>query len=187
MLVASGPGSLGVALAAELDGQVAVLPSAVAFTVGCLLAPAATQRIVQLGLSARVAWPLLGTGMLIGWLAAPWQLSGLLLAQFCSGLSLTAFQGDMDTRIAERANPERVTSALASAAAIRAIGTAIAVRCIPTLVAAPAINAFSAAALIALIAGTVILRVIKPATPAHAPAEPRAALETLGVAPPLRT
>jgi hypothetical protein len=159
MLVASGPGSLGVALAAELDGQVAVLPSAVVFTAGCLLAPAAAAWVARSGCPANVVWTLFGVVMLAGWLAAPWNLTGLLVAQFGSGVGLTAFQGDMDARVAAHGDPNRVTAALASAAAFRAVGTAIAVRSIPAMVAAPAIGTFSGAALVTLVAGALILRV----------------------------
>ena len=45
--------------------------------------------------------------MVIGWVLAPAHVAGLLVAQFLSGLSLTAFEGVMDARVASRADPAR--------------------------------------------------------------------------------
>ena len=153
MLIASGPASLGVALAAELDGHLAVVGCAITFTAGCLLAPVVAQRLDRLRLPTRVAWPMLGVGMLAGWVIAPWQIAGLLTAQFLSGLAMTAFTGEMDARVAERAEPGRVTSLLAWAAASRATGSAVAVRVIPLIVAARSIGLLSFAAIGVLVVG----------------------------------
>jgi hypothetical protein len=158
MLVASGPASLGVALAAELYGHLAVVASAIVFTVGCLLAPLAARQLDRLRLPPNIAWPLLGVGMLSGWIGAPWQVAGLLAAQFLSGLSMTVFQGEMDARIAAHAETGRVTSALAWGAASRATGSAVAVRLIPLLVAARSIGVLSLGALAVLVVGALVVR-----------------------------
>ena len=91
--------------------------------------------------------------MLLGWLIAPWQLAGLLVAQLLSAVALTAFQGEMDATVAEAADASRVTSALAWSAAVRAGGSAVAVRMLPVLIAAPSIGVLSAAATVLLLGG----------------------------------
>lgn len=68
-------------------------------------------------------------------------MAGLLFAQFLSGLSLTAFEGVMDARVASRAEPGTVTTALAWSGATRALGSAMAVRMVPLVVAAAAVSA----------------------------------------------
>ena len=91
--------------------------------------------------------------MVIGWIVAPWDIAGLLVAQFLAGLSLTAFEGAMDARVAEDAGTGRVTAVLAWSAASRALGSAAAVRILPLLVAAPEIGQLSTSAAGALILG----------------------------------
>jgi hypothetical protein len=146
MLLASGPTKLSVALSAELHGNASVVVAAAAFTAGCLLASVAVDLAPRLRLPNAVTWPLWGVGMLIGWIAAPWHLAGLVLAQFLSGLSLTAFEGAMDARVAQEARPGEVTTALAWSASIRAMGSAVAVRYLPLIVAAPAVGTLSGVA-----------------------------------------
>lgn len=165
MLVASGPASLGVALAAELYGHLAVVASAIVFALGCLLAPFGAQQLDRLRLPPNIAWPLLGAVMLSGWIGAPWQVAGLLAAQFLSGLSMTVFQGEMDGRIAARAEAGRVTSALAWGAASRATGSAVAVRLIPLLVAARSIGVLSLGALAVLVVGALVVRAASTGPP----------------------
>jgi hypothetical protein len=112
--------------------------------------------------------------MLAGWLLAPAHLFGLFGAQLLSGLSMTAFEGGMDARIARDATPGTVTTVLAWSAATRALGGAVAVRLLPALVAAPAIGLTSgvaaaglgAAALSALVRLRLPRR--RPATPTGA-------------------
>ena len=153
MLIASGPTRLSVGLAAQLHGHASVVIAAIAFTVGCLLASTAVDLLGRLRLPNTLTWPLWGIGMVIGWVAAPWQLAGLLIAQFLSGVSLTAFEGAMDARVAEDAGTGDVTAALAWSAATRATGGAVAVRALPLMVAAPAVGAYSGAAAAVLAGG----------------------------------
>jgi hypothetical protein len=69
---------------------------------------------------------------------------GLLAAQLLSGLSLTAFEGTTDARIARDLRPGDVTTGLALSTATRALGSSLAVRFLPLIVAAPAIGWLSA-------------------------------------------
>jgi hypothetical protein len=153
MLVASGPVTLGTALAQQLYGHAAVGFAAMAFSAGCLLASPAATRMALLRLPGHQRWLLWGAGMLLGWLVAPWHLVGLLGAQLLSAVAMTAFQGEMDAVVAEAADASRVTSALAWSAAVRACGSAVAVRLLPMLVAAPAIGVLSGAATVVLLGG----------------------------------
>jgi hypothetical protein len=157
MLIASGPVTLGTALAQQLYGHAAVGFAAMAFSVGCLLASPAAAGLARLAVPSHFRWILWGAGMLLGWLIAPWQLAGLLAAQLLSALALTAFQGEMDATVAEAADASRVTSALAWSAAVRAGGSAVAVRMLPVLIAAPSIGVLSAAATVVLLGGALIV------------------------------
>lgn len=141
MFLGSGPTLLSVALATELHGRTAVAGAALAFSVGALVSPVAVDLVTRLRLPPMVAWPLWAAGMVAGWVLAPAHVAGLFLAQFLSGLSLTAFEGVMDARVASRAEPGTVTTALAWSAATRALGSALAVRTVPLVVAASAISA----------------------------------------------
>jgi MFS family permease len=145
-LLAAGPTLLSVALASELHGHKAVAGAAIAFSAGCLLSSSAVAVVDRLRLPTQVTWPLWGVGMLIGWLLAPAHLAGLFVAQLLSGLSMTAFEGGMDARIARDATPGTVTTVLAWSASTRALGGAVAVRLLPALVAAPAIGLTSGVA-----------------------------------------
>lgn len=155
MLLGSGPTLLSVALAAELHGRTAVAGAALAFSVGALASPVAVDLVTRLRLPPPVAWPLWAVGMVIGWVLAPAHVAGLLVAQFLSGLSLTAFEGVMDARVASRAEPGTVTTALAWSAATRALGSALAVRAIPMMAGAAAVGAAAgvAAGVLVLAAG----------------------------------
>ncbi|MDQ6849944.1 MAG: hypothetical protein M3070_08215 [Actinomycetota bacterium] len=156
MLLASGPTTLSTALAAELYGHVAVVVSAITFSAGCLFASSAGERVARLRLPTSIGWPVWGAGMLAGWIFAPWNIVGLLAAQFFSGLSMTAFQGEMDARVAASAEAGRVTSALAWAAAMRASGSAVAVRLLPVLIAAPSVGRLSVVSVGVLTVGAVL-------------------------------
>ena len=134
MLIGSGPATLNTALAVDLYGQLAVIAASIAFTAGCLLATTASNAVSRLRANTGLLWAGWGIGMLVGWLIAPWQLGGLLIAQVLSGLCLTAFHGEMDSAISITARPERLTTLLAVAGALRAIGSAVAVRLLPLLV-----------------------------------------------------
>jgi hypothetical protein len=140
-LVAYGPTLLYVALTTELYGQAWVAGAAIAFTAGCLLSTSAVEAVGRLRLGPTVEWPLWGLGMLAGWLIAPWSPVALMLAQFMSGLCLTAFEGGMDSQAARDSHPSAVTTVLAWTAATRAMGGAVAVRLLPVVIAAPAIGA----------------------------------------------
>ncbi|WP_432967776.1 hypothetical protein [Dactylosporangium sp. CA-233914] len=146
MLLSAGPTLLSVALATELHGPHAVAGAAAAFSAGCLLSSWAVDRVGRLRLPAAVVWPLWGVGMLIGWLLAPAHVAGLFAAQVLSGLSMTAFEGGMDARLAHAARPGTVTTVLAWSASTRALGSAVAVRTLPALAAAPAVGAVAGAA-----------------------------------------
>jgi hypothetical protein len=157
MLLASGPTRLAVALADQLHGQVSVAGATAAFSAGCLLASTAVDLVDRIRLPTVLAWPLWGVGMLVGWVAAPLSFIGLLAAQFLSGLSLTAFEGAMDARMAKDADRGEVTAVLAWSASIRALGGAVSVRLLPVLAAAPAIGVFSGASAAVLAAAGVII------------------------------
>jgi hypothetical protein len=153
MLLASGPTLLAVPLTTELYGRTWVVGAAIAFSLGCLLSSTAVDAVTRLRLPTVLRWPLWGLAMLAGWIAAPASPAALLIAQFLAGIAMTAYEGDMDARVAERAPAATVTTALAWSAATRALGSAVAVRALPLLVAAPAIGLGSAAAAIVLAAG----------------------------------
>jgi hypothetical protein len=159
-LLAYGPTLLSVALATELHGQSSVAYAAVSFSAGCLLSSMAVEAVVRWRLPATLAWPMWGIVMLFGWIAAPWHVAGLCLAQFMSGIGLTAFEGGMDARVAgERGVMPQggaVTTALAWTAATRATGSAVAVRGLPLLVAAPAIGTVASAGSSLLAVGAVV-------------------------------
>ncbi|WP_305782540.1 hypothetical protein [Symbioplanes lichenis] len=140
MLLAAGPTLLAVPLTTELHGRHLVALTAVAFSVGCLLATAAVSFLNKSNLSPALRWILWGLVMLIGWLGAPLHAGAVIAAQFLAGLSQTAFEGDMDALIASEAPADGVTTALAYSASVRALGGSIAVKMLPTLVTAHRID-----------------------------------------------
>ena len=71
---------------------------------------------------AAVLWPLLGLGMVAGWIAAPWGVAALVLAQAYSGFFLATFEGITDARVAAG---ESATSGLGWTASARALGSAV--------------------------------------------------------------
>jgi hypothetical protein len=166
-LIASGPTLLSVALATELHGQTSVAAAAAAFSVGCLCSSTAVQVSARLRIPPTLAWPLWGAGMLAGWVSAPWHVAFLCGAQFLSGLSLTAFEGLMDSRAAgstvagsrSGARSGSVTTVLAWTAAARALGSAVAVRVLPVLVVAPSIGRMAGAGVALLVVSGVVLTV----------------------------
>jgi hypothetical protein len=95
-------------------------------------------------------WSLWGLGMLVGWIYAPAHAVSILIAQFLAGISQTAFEGDMDARVAEAAPPESITTALAYSASTRALGGSVAVRLLPMLVTAQAVGTAVSAAVLML-------------------------------------
>lgn len=151
MLIASGPTLLAVPVTEQLHGGRWVAAAAVAFSLGTLLSTTAGEAIRKLHLPAVLRWSLWGLGMLVGWIFAPGYAPMVLVAQFAAGVSQTAFEGDMDSRVAEEAAPAQVTRDLAYSASVRAFGGAISVRALPLLVAAPAIG--MAASLSAILLG----------------------------------
>jgi hypothetical protein len=150
MLIAAGPTLLAVPVTSELHGDTWVAGSAVAFSIGCLLSTGAVAVIGRLRLPAVLRWSLWGLGMLIGWILAPMFAPMVLVAQFAAGLCQTAFEGDMDSRVAAEAPPDAVTRHLAYAASVRAMGGAVAVRVLPMLVVSSAIGLVSSVAALIL-------------------------------------
>jgi MFS family permease len=172
-LLASGPTLLAVPLTTELYSRAWVVGTAIAFSVGCLLASTAVEVVARLRLPTTVRWSLWGLVMLVGWIAAPVSPFAVLVAQFLAGVALTAFEGDMDARVAERAPSSGVTTALAYSAATRAMGSALAVRALPAIVAAQAIGTASAmfsvllaAAAVSVWAAPLLRRASRRAVPA---------------------
>ncbi len=133
MLLASGPTFLAVGLAAKLHGRTAVAYSALAFLAGSLLAPRLATLLERRRVPAPLLWPALGALVAGGWIAAPWSVGGLVVAQFVAGLALPALEGTIDASVAGRESSGRITAGLAWAAAARAIGTAGAVSVAPVL------------------------------------------------------
>ncbi|MET0418246.1 MAG: hypothetical protein ABW022_19715 [Actinoplanes sp.] len=150
MLLASGPTLLSVPVTEELYGGAWVAGSAVAFALGTLFATKAVTTIGRLHLPAVLRWSLWGLVMLVGWIFAPVFAPMVLLAQFGAGLAQTAFEGDMDSRVAAESDPDSVTRDLAYAASVRALGSTFAVRMLPMLVAAPSIGLVASAASLVL-------------------------------------
>ncbi|WP_250033049.1 hypothetical protein [Paractinoplanes maris] len=155
MVLASGPTLLAIPVISQLHGNGWVALSAIAFCLGTLLATRAVASLSRLRLPAVLRWCLWGLGMLAGWILAPVYAPMVLVAQFAAGLSQTAFEGDMDARVAAEAKPESLTRDLAYSASVRAMGGALSVRLLPMVVAAPAIGLAASAS--ALILGTVTL------------------------------
>jgi hypothetical protein len=150
MLLAAGPALLAIPVTEQLHGDGWVAGAAVAFSLGCLLSTAAVEWIGKLHLPVVLRWSLWGLGMLVGWILAPAFAPMVLVAQFLAGLSQTAFEGDMDARVAADAPRESVTRHLAYAASVRALGGAVAVRMLPMLVAASAIGTVASGASLVL-------------------------------------
>jgi hypothetical protein len=153
--VAAGPALLGVALAAQLWGRVWVAPAAIAFAAGALLAPGVVGRLE--GRRTLVVWPLVGAALAAGWVAAAWSPAGLLIAQFVSGVALSALDGLFDARVARG---EQDTAALGWAASARSLGGAAGVAVCPALVAATSLARVSAAAACLLVAAAAVAWVL---------------------------
>ncbi|MEV6302617.1 hypothetical protein AB0M02_24610 [Actinoplanes sp. NPDC051861] len=157
MLIAAGPTLLAVPVVEELYGGAWVAGSAVAFCLGTLFATTAVTAIARLKLPALLRWSLWGLGMLAGWTLAPLAAPLVLLAQFGAGLAQTAFEGDMDARVAAESDAESVTRDLAYAASVRAMGSAISVRMLPMFIAAPSIGIVASGLSLVLGVTTVVL------------------------------
>jgi hypothetical protein len=157
MLLASGPTLLAVPLTTELHGRTWVAGAAVAFSIGCLLSTLAVESIGKLKLPAVLRWSLWGLGMLVGWIFASSHAYTVLFAQFFAGISQTAFEGDMDARVAEEAPPELVTTALAYSASTRALGGSVAVKVLPILVTAQAIGTAVSVSVVVLGAAALLI------------------------------
>jgi hypothetical protein len=117
-----------------------------------------------------VPFPSLADAGYFWMMLAPTHLLGLFLAQFLSGLSMTAFEGGMDARIARDATPGTVATVLAWSASTRALGGAVAVKSLPALVTASAIGLTSgvAAATLGAAALSALIRLRLPRRPARA-------------------
>lgn len=144
MVLCAGPTLLYVGLAAKLHGRTSVGGAAVAFALGSLLAPTASRWARRHGVPATTMWTVWGAGMVVGWALAPWSVAGLCVAQFLSGLSLTAFEGSMDNALALSATSGNVTTTLARGSASRALGGAVAVRMVPIFAATASLERFAA-------------------------------------------
>jgi len=95
--------------------------------------------------------------MVAGWAFAAWHPAALLVAQFLSGMCMSALEGDMDARVAaDNASSHGVTAGLASAAALRAFGSAAAVALAPRIIAEAGISGLSVALATALLATMVV-------------------------------
>ena len=152
MFLASGPTLLSVGLAVEFHGRSWVAASAIAFTLGSLAAPLLAAAEDRARLPARVTWPLLGAGMIGGWIVAPWHPAGLILAQVLAGLCMTTFEGTMDARAAAREIGGRVTASLAWTASARAFGSSVAVALVPVAIVVSTLETVSAVATSLLVA-----------------------------------
>jgi hypothetical protein len=150
MLIAAGPILLAVPVTEELHGSGWVAGAAIAFSLGTLLSTRAVDAIARLKLPPVLRWTLWGFGMLVGWIFAPAYAPMVLLAQFLAGLSQTAFEGDMDARVADQSGNAEVTRDLAYSASVRALGGAISVRLLPMMVSASAIGSVASGASLAL-------------------------------------
>jgi hypothetical protein len=150
MLTAAGPILLAVPVTEELHGSRWVAGAAIAFSLGTLLSTWAVDLVARLKLPAVLRWTLWGLGMLVGWIFAPAYAPMVPVAQFMAGLSQTAFEGDMDARVAEEAGDAAVTRDLAYSASVRALGGAISVRLLPMMVTASAIGTVASGASLAL-------------------------------------
>jgi hypothetical protein len=165
MVVAAGPALLAVPVTAELHGTTWVAGAAVAFSAGCLLSTSAVAAVGRLGLPSVLRWTLWGLGMLAGWILAPLYAPMVLVAQFAAGLCQTAFEGDMDARVAAAAPPSAVTRHLAYSASTRALGGAIAVRALPMLIAASSVSAVASGAALTLGIASLLLWIAGGAAP----------------------
>jgi hypothetical protein len=163
--VAAGPALLAVPVTAELHGTTWVAGAAVAFSAGCLLSTSAVAAVGRLGLPSVLRWTLWGLGMLAGWILAPLYAPMVLVAQFAAGLCQTAFEGDMDARVAAAAPPSAVTRHLAYSASTRALGGAIAVRALPMLIAASSVSAVASGAALTLGIASLLLWIAGGAAP----------------------
>src|SRR5581483_11405627 len=155
MLLASGPTFLAVGLATKLHGRPAVAYSALAFLAGSLFAPRLATRLERRRIPAGVLWPALGVAVAGGWIAAPWSIAGLVLAQLAAGVALPALEGTIDAAIAGREHGGRVTAGLAWSGSARALGTAAAVSACPALFDAAGVTTICVA-LTAACAGAVL-------------------------------
>ena len=154
MLVAGGPTLLAVPLANQLAGRAGVTVALLAFTVGTLGAPRAAHLLDRL--PSRLAWPLLGLGMVVGWTLAPVHLLGLAVAQALAGTALTAMEGMMDARLYSGAVAG--PSALAAGASARALGGAGAVLVVPLVLGHVGIGALSAVLSVVMVVAALALR-----------------------------
>jgi plastocyanin len=189
MLAGSGPALLAVGLAAELYGPRWVAGSALAFTGGALLAPGAVALLERRRLPATVTWPAWGSGMLAGWVLAPRNVAGLLLAQVLAGLCIAAFEGSMDAHVAARRAFGHLTGSLAASEAVRALGSAAAVAALPALAGPRSIAGFSGVASATLLAATVLAVAARRLPARRGPARgglatPALAFGTAAAAPP---
>ena len=162
MVICSGPTLLFIGLAAHLHGRTSVAGAAVAFAAGAVLAPRAGRLMNRTGLPLNVLWLTWGAGMIFGWIAAPWSLAGLWLAQFLSGVCLTGFEGAMDSLLAGSAPDGAATAALAHGSAARALGGAVAVRLVPLFATATALAELAAvSSVVCAVAALVVYRMVR--------------------------
>ena len=169
MVVCSGPVLLFIALADKLHGQAAVAPAAIAFAAGSMVAPWAGRVMASTGLPLMTLWLTWGAGMVFGWIAAPWNVSGLCVALFLSGICLTGFEGAMDALLADAAPEGRATASLAHGSAARALGGAAAVRLVPMFSSAAALAELAAvSSVVCAVAAVAVHRAVlnRPAVPA---------------------
>jgi hypothetical protein len=179
MFLAAGPSLMATVLSFHWYGRAGVLVSATSFSIGSLLSPRLAAAFARRERRLLARWAAFGVVMAGGWVAAPLSLIGLGLAQLASGAAQTAFEGGMDTDLAEHGGAEPATATLAYGSAARALGGAAAVAALPTVlgvVPLAALAAGGAGLLVAVAAVTRSSRVSRAAllgSPVEA--EPRAA------------
>jgi hypothetical protein len=187
MVGASGPALLATVLAYQRYGRRGVAVSALALTSGALISPHLSARLDRLATTAativrpNILWPLLGAGMIAGWVLAEASIAGLVLAQTMAGMAQTTFEGTMDHHCVRNGNAARATTSLSKASASRALGGAAAVALLPAILHHISLSlvAGTAAGILVLAAGIAVLQrrpsqPTSPPSPSHLPNQPYA-------------
>lgn len=158
MLVAGGPALMGTVLSFHYFGRVGVLVSATSFAVGSLLSPRLGAAVAGRERRRLARWSALGVLMAAGWIAAPFSLVALGLAQLVGGAAQTAFEGGMDTDLTEQFGGMAPTAVLAYGTAARALGGAVTLAVLPTLLDHVPLAGLAAVTTTLLVAGTALVR-----------------------------
>jgi hypothetical protein len=174
MFVAAGPSLMATVLSYHWYGRVGVLVSATSFAVGSLLSPRLATALGRRERRRLARWSAFGVVMAGGWVVAPLGVIGLGLAQLASGAAQTAFEGGMDTDLAEHGGTGPATATLAYGSAARALGGAAAVAILPTALRAVPLGALAAggAGLLVVVAAVVRTSRAGRAALVRSPVEP---------------